>query len=162
MLKKLMLGCIDMLVVIASVSLCLAMLLTAADVVGRYFFNSPFAGTYELIELLMGFFSPVAILYCTVNKKHISVDIFFEHFPRVIQVVAVAMTAACELCMTALIAYESIFLVQELMDNGTATPVLDLPYWPAGCMIALSFMIMVLVYACHLASALLARKEGAQ
>ena len=55
MLKKLMLGCIDMLVVIASVSLCLAMLLTAADVVGRYFFNSPFAGTYELIELLMGF-----------------------------------------------------------------------------------------------------------
>lgn len=162
MLKKIMRGCIEALVAIASVSLCLAMLLTAFDVMGRYFFNSPFAGSYELIELLMGFFSPVAILYCTVNRKHINVDILFDHLPKLVQAAAVAITAACELCMSAVIAYESVFLVEELIANGTATPVLDLPYWPAGCMIALSFTIMTVVYMAHLVSALLARKGGAR
>lgn len=160
MLKKLMSLCLNGMVAIASISLCLAMLLTAADVIGRYFFNMPVEGTYEITEILMGFFSPVAIMYCAFKKSHISVDILFDHLPRIIQMMCLALTAAIELIMSALMGWQSIYLVQELIGNGTTTPVLNLPYYPAGCMIAISFIFMALIYALHLATSFYEKKEA--
>lgn len=160
MLKKLMTLCLNAMTVIACACLGVAMLLTAADVTGRYFFNMPITGTYEITEVLMGFFSPVAIMYCAFKKSHISVDILFDRLPRPLQVLCLAMTAAIELAMSALIGWQSIYLVQELMASRTSTPVLNWPYWPAGCMIALSFLFMTVIYALHLVTSASERKEA--
>lgn len=159
MLKKLMSLCLTWMVVIASASLAIAMVLTAADVFGRFFLNMPIEGTYEITELLMGFFSPVAIMYCAFKKSHISVDILFDHLPRILQMMCLALTAAIELVMSILLGWQSIYLVQELISNSTTTPVLNIPYYPAGCMIAVSFIFMAVIYAMHLATSFYEKKE---
>ena len=52
------------------------MLLTFADVIGRYFFNSPIDGAFELTELMLA-----TLLYCglpliSMRDGHVTVDLF--------------------------------------------------------------------------------------
>lgn len=65
----------------AAVILLLLVALTCADVIGRYFFNSPVVGTVELVEICMGaiiFFSfPLMFL----RSDHIVVDLI-PHFRK--------------------------------------------------------------------------------
>ena len=79
MLKK----CLDLamsaLLSLACAALLVMVLLTAADVGLRSFFNRPITSSYELSEILMGIFSPIALLYCAYTNSHVCVDILFDH-----------------------------------------------------------------------------------
>lgn len=67
---------------IASLALFLIMLIVVADVMLRYFFNSPFAWSYELISLylmvVLFFFSLSDTLS---HNAHVSVDILQNYMP---------------------------------------------------------------------------------
>lgn len=136
--------------VFAAASLGAAMLLTTMDVAGRFFFNRPIGGTYELTELLMGFFAPVAIMYCAWKREHISVDIVYNFLPSLLKRLCLGLGAVIQLALAVLLSWQSIHLIIELMGSGTTTPVLALPYWPTGVSIALSFVYMVLIYSMDL------------
>ena len=61
-----------------AILLVLMMLLTFADVIGRYFFNSPIDGAFEVTELMLA-----TLLYCglpliSLRDGHVTVDLF-EH-----------------------------------------------------------------------------------
>lgn len=144
---------------IATAALALAMLLTSADVILRYFFNSPIPGTYELVELTMGIFSPVAIMYCVWKKEHISVDIIFDRLPKAVQHFSVGLTLAIQFCITGLLTYQSIALVRELIVQQTNTPILALPYWPIGCVIGFAFAFMLLIYVLQFAAMFIKSNE---
>lgn len=51
------------------------MLITFADVLGRYFMNSPIKAAYELTELMMGFIVFGGVASITRSRRHIKVDI---------------------------------------------------------------------------------------
>ena len=52
----------------------------AADVVGRYFFNAPIKGSYEIIGLAMGAVIFLGLPLCTARGEHICVDLFDRLF----------------------------------------------------------------------------------
>ncbi len=160
MLKRLLVTGINGLLALAAVLLFFIMFLTTFDVIGRYVFNSPIDGTYEITELVMGVFSPIAIMYCAWEKNHISVDIVFEKLPGWLQALVTSMVTVIELAVACLLTYESYLLVGEIIDNGTSTPILDLSYWPIACMIALSFLFMVIIYLFHFVEANLKKQGG--
>src|SRR5512147_1008737 len=62
-------------------------LLTSADVFGRYFFNSPVLGAVEITELSMAILAGFAMLYTTTQRMHISVDLFFVRFSKRAQII---------------------------------------------------------------------------
>ncbi|MBN1189102.1 MAG: TRAP transporter small permease [Dehalococcoidales bacterium] len=68
--------------IIASLVLGAMMLLTLADVAGRYFFNKPIRGTWELVGMLLVFAGTWGLAYCQIQKSHIRVDILLTRFPR--------------------------------------------------------------------------------
>jgi TRAP-type C4-dicarboxylate transport system permease small subunit len=61
---------------LAALILFVLMVLGTADVVGRYFFSAPIRGASELIELLMAALVFAAFPVVTVERAHITVDLF--------------------------------------------------------------------------------------
>ena len=64
-----------------SLALAVLMLLTVADVFGRYFLNRPVPGTFELTELFMVFIVFLALGLAQHHHEHISLDIAYNYFP---------------------------------------------------------------------------------
>ncbi len=50
--------------------------LTFVDVVGRYFFNAPIPGTFEIVGLILGVAVMGAFPAVTFHERHITVDLF--------------------------------------------------------------------------------------
>ena len=66
---------------IAMVVLAAMMLLTVADVTGRYLFNRPLTGSTEVTEFMMACLSFLAMAWCTKKKTHIKLDIMDRYLP---------------------------------------------------------------------------------
>jgi TRAP-type C4-dicarboxylate transport system permease small subunit len=62
------------------VLLCM-MVLTICDVIGRYFFNSPVTGAYEITEVMMITVVFLFIGYTQAQKGHISIDFVIHYDP---------------------------------------------------------------------------------
>ena len=62
-------------------------LLVFLNVCGRYLLRSPITGTYELVEEAMVVLGGLAIMYATVKKGHVAVDILSAKFSGRIQII---------------------------------------------------------------------------
>jgi TRAP-type C4-dicarboxylate transport system permease small subunit len=66
---------------ISVIIIFLTALWITADVVGRYFFNSPIPGTVELVETgILGIFF-FGITYTLQQGRHVRTDVLVRHFP---------------------------------------------------------------------------------
>ncbi|MCQ6274156.1 TRAP transporter large permease subunit [Bacillus sp. V3B] len=70
---------------ISSVILFLLMFLTTADVVGRYFFNNPITGTYELTGLALALMIFFSLGSGQLAKDHIEIDFLTNMMPKKVQ-----------------------------------------------------------------------------
>lgn len=66
---------------VAGATLFGMMLLTTADVTGRYFFNSPILGTVELTQLMLAALVFLSLPVVCWRQEHISVDLLDAIFP---------------------------------------------------------------------------------
>ncbi len=65
-------------VIIGGASLTAAGILTVASVIGRYFFNAPVPGDFELVEMACAVAVFTFLPYCQLRKGNVLVD-FFTH-----------------------------------------------------------------------------------
>lgn len=72
------------------------MFLTFADVVGRYVFNSPILGAYELTEVLMGLLIFAGLPLVSAARKHISIEFIPAVLsPRIRRIQAIGVELLC-------------------------------------------------------------------
>jgi TRAP-type C4-dicarboxylate transport system permease small subunit len=111
--------------VAAVVMFCL-MLLTCADVVGRYFLNRPVWGGFELTEMLLAALIFAGLPLVTLRDDHVTVDLFDPITPdwvfRVQHVIACAIGAGC----TAYLAWRLWLRAEQLDRAGETTAVLKI------------------------------------
>ncbi|MFC6487241.1 TRAP transporter small permease [Nitratireductor sp. GCM10026969] len=67
---------------LAALLLLALMAVTGIDVVGRYLFNAPLSGAFELTELLLGTLVFVALPLVSRSGAHVEVDLLVEMLPR--------------------------------------------------------------------------------
>jgi TRAP-type C4-dicarboxylate transport system permease small subunit len=120
------------LAVIAAVVLSFMMLLTVADVIGRYFFNRPIKGTWELVGLLLVIAGSWGLAYCQVQKAHISVSIITDRFSRRGRGLMLSLAALIGLFGFSLISRQTFLLAKKYveMTRGDVTDTLALPFSP--------------------------------
>lgn len=147
---------------IGAAILAFTMLITTLDVIMRYFFHSPIKGVYEIVELLMGILSPIAILYCSWRKGHVSVDLVYNMLSRKMKKATLILAMGCVLAVMLILAVASVPLIEEVMESRLSTPTLDLPMWPAAFAISISFMLMVPIALAELWQAFLPGAEDKQ
>ena len=62
------------------------MLLTIFDVIGRYIFNEPITGAYEITEAMMVTLVFFFIGYAQATKSHVAVDLVVNLLPQKLRV----------------------------------------------------------------------------
>lgn len=123
---------------VASATLFAMMLLTFADVWGRYLLRQPVFGGYEVTEFLMGvlIFSSLPLL-CT-REGHVTIDILDNVIPpRVMRWQRLAVNLVSGV-VVGLMAWRLYLLYGELARNTEVTMTLKIPHAP----FALGFAIM--------------------
>jgi TRAP-type transport system small permease protein len=64
----------------AGIVLVALMLLTTADVVGRYFFNSPITGVFDVTHFAVLVMVFLGLAYCGFENGHVAIDVLYDKF----------------------------------------------------------------------------------
>ena len=105
------------------------MSLTTADVIGRYIFNSPILGAFEITEFLVLILIFSFLGYAQSQKAHVSVDLLIEQFPKKSQVVIDLFNHAVCLLLMILITWMGAINALDLMHAGESSPNLAIPHY---------------------------------
>ena len=111
---------------IGYITLSAVVLITSADVVGRYCFNMPIIGANELLELSMAVFGGFAIVYTTTRRGHISVDLFFVMFSRRLQTAIHVFGYLLGSLVWGVVAYRVLALGKESVITGYSSTILNI------------------------------------
>jgi len=135
--------------VTSAVVLFLMMLVTAVDVAGRYLFNRPLAGGFELTELMLA-----ALIYCGLplvsqRREHIVVDTLDPFLPPALKrVFGVFAELVCAAALGGL-GYLIFMRAKRVADYGDTTSVLLLPLAPVAYLMAAMIVITALIHLWH-------------
>jgi TRAP-type C4-dicarboxylate transport system permease small subunit len=133
--------------VIAAFVLAAMMLLTVADVVGRYFFSHPIKGTWELVGLLLVCAGTWGLGYCQMSKAHISITVVVKRFSRRTQAITNSLAYLIGLVGFSLISWQVFLMAKRyfLLTRGNVTDTLELPYSPFMLVLSMGAGIMALM-----------------
>lgn len=111
----------------AALLLLVLMLITVVDVIGRYVFNQPLAGSSELTEICLSMIIFAAFPLLCRNNDHIAVDLlenrFNARFKRLRDRVAQAVLGVCFLTL----GYGLFLLGMRARRDVLVTEILELP-----------------------------------
>lgn len=106
------------------------MLITVADVFMRYVFNKPIVGTTEIIQFTMLTLSFLGLVWCTMLKGHIKVDLLTKYIPYTPRLISESVFYLLGLGLYALICWRSFIHTEHLLLKEVASEVLDIPVPP--------------------------------
>ena len=126
---------------IGKFALAAMMVLSTVDVIGRYFFNSPVLGAYEITEYLMLItvfsFLPLA----QSEKVHINVDIVFNRLPAGVQNIFMRFNHLVCLLLMILVTWMGIQRIWELKRTGEASVLLKIPDYPFAAFLVIGCLV---------------------
>lgn len=136
--------------VVAGVAVVAMIAVTCADVVGRWLFNRPLKGAYDIVELLGAITIAGGLPYTTACKGHVAIEFFWQRLPRRGRIVVDTLARSITISMFSFLTWRFIVYGAELRASGQGTATLGWPvFWLAWWM-ALCTGVMVLVILYHL------------
>ncbi|WP_417680581.1 TRAP transporter small permease [Roseibium sp.] len=131
--------------VLAALLLISMMVLTFVDVWGRYIFNSPVPGGFELTELMLATLIFAGLPLVTIGGEHITVDLIeFSVSPTLERVREGVVSLVCAF-MTGVLSYQMWLKALEQLDYGDETAVLQIPVYPVTFFMCLTAALTCLV-----------------
>ena len=142
-------GLIQMLNVIAGISLTFMMSLTVVDVILRSL-RKPIVGTYELVAfsgaMVIGFSLP----FTSWMRGHIYVDFIISRFSKKIRDVFNIVTRCMVIWLFLMIGWNLIKYGMDLQKSGEVSLTLQMPFYPVAYGIGVCCFIQCLVIGCDL------------
>jgi TRAP-type transport system small permease protein len=115
---------------IGSIALAVLMFVTVADVFGRYLFNRPVPGTFELTEMLMALIVFMALGLAQHHNEHISLDLVYNYFPGRLKAITDTFVQAVNLVVVVGITWQLYEYSVRMSEGNYTTAVLELPIHP--------------------------------
>jgi len=142
-------GLIQILNVIAGISLTFMMSLTVVDVILRSL-RKPIVGTYELVAfsgaMVIGFSLP----FTSWMRGHIYVDFIISRFSKKIRDVFNIVTRCMVIWLFLMIGWNLIKYGMDLQRSGEVSLTLQMPFYPVAYGIGICCFIQCLVIGCDL------------
>lgn len=126
--------------------LVIMMLLTTADVAGRYIFNTPILGVFEITEFMVLLLIFSFLGFTQQWKTHISVDLVFNKFPPKLRYFVDAANHLLCLVLMILITWRGIVKAMDLKEVGQQSPNLLIPAYPFVFFLAFGCAVFCLEY----------------
>ena len=140
--------------VVAATVLFLMMVITAIDVVGRYFFNKPLAGGFEITEMGLAMLIYCALPLVSARREHIVIDTLDVFMSKAVKTFLDRLSDS--ICFLALsgVGYLLFRRAERVAEYGDTTNVLLIPLAPVvytmSVMIGIAaLMHMVLIFVKH-------------
>lgn len=124
--------------ILACIAVIAMMLLSTADVVMRLF-GKPIPGTYELVGFLGTIVVSFALVFTSMEKGHIAVEILVEKLPQRAQLGIEAFCNLIGALLFGVIAYQAVLYALDMKQSGEVSLTLQMPPYPfifgiaAGC-----------------------------
>lgn len=131
---------------IGAFSLFIMMCLTITDVAGRYLFNRPVLGAFEMTEFLVLILIFSFLAYAQAHKAHINVDLFMMFFPEKLKTIIEIFNHIACLAIMILITWTGFQKAVEVMQAGEASPNLDLPTYPFVFFLVIGCAVMCIEF----------------
>jgi TRAP-type C4-dicarboxylate transport system permease small subunit len=140
------------------------MLHVCADVAMKYLFNRPIQGTLEIVSyyyMVWAVFLPLALVELT--RGAVSVELFFNMFPRPMQILCIALVLV--LCAAAYAGLARITWLDALRSwnrNEVVMGPVTVVIWPSRFVLPISFALAGLVCLWHFLRLLLSAQARAE
>jgi TRAP-type C4-dicarboxylate transport system permease small subunit len=121
------------------------MALGTIDVSGRYLFNKPVLGTFEVFEILLPAIVLLGLGYTQGNKAHVRMEILVSRLSSRKQIILNFFTNSCALFISVLILWRGWVLVTEYWRMGRTIPTIGVPMFLPQCLVPLGALILSLV-----------------
>ena len=131
---------------VSATVLFLMMMVTTVDVIGRYLFNRPLAGGFELTEMMLA-----ALIYCGLplvskRREHIVIDTFDPFMSRAVKrFLDVVADVVCFLALSG-IGYLIFRRAARVAEYGDTTSVLKLPLAPVAYLMGVMIVTAALIH----------------
>jgi TRAP-type C4-dicarboxylate transport system permease small subunit len=113
----------------SKVILFLLMFLTTGDVVGRYFFNKPITGTYEVTGLGLALIIFFSLGMAQLEKNHIAIDFLTNKFPTKIRESLNAFTSLILFVLLLLTNWQLIEYTKRIIAGNELSGDLGIPLY---------------------------------
>jgi TRAP-type C4-dicarboxylate transport system permease small subunit len=124
----------------------LLILFITADVIGRYVFNSPITGDFELVILAAGLIASFSLAYTLVLDGHIRVDIVSSHFPSGLRKALDIVAYVFGLIFWTVATWRSFVYAMTLRKSNLVSGMLPIPIYPFVFIVALGCAMLCLVF----------------
>ena len=132
---------------VAATAVCLMMLLTFSDVIGRYLFNRPIKGAAEITEQMLVFVIFLAAAYLAAKNRHVRVDAVTSRLPSRGRAILDSVTSfACAGTVTLLVWQMGARAWDMILYPGSTTPILLVPLGPFVMVAAIGCLILCLEF----------------
>ena len=126
-------------------------LLTGVDVVGRYLFNSPLQGTFELTEVFMCLVVAFGIAYTTAKDEHIMVDALFVKLPSSAQRKLIVVANIFAALVFAVLCWKGMETGIDSIRDKETTELLNVPVFPFKFVLVLGFFLSLIFVVVRIA-----------
>jgi TRAP-type C4-dicarboxylate transport system permease small subunit len=148
--EKAVTGIGDAFNMVSSAALVLMMLLSCADIFGRYLFNHPITGTYDIVGLSGAVLAAFAMPYTMLKKGHVAVELLVQSLSRGMQLVIQTFSHLLGVSLFLVLVWQAILLSRDMKAAGEVTPTLLLPFYPIVYCMALCFFCLCLAILVNL------------
>ncbi len=138
--------------IIAAVIIGIMMVVNVADVGGRYIFNKPVYGAYEIIGMLMICASAWGLAYCEFGDRHVKIELIVDRFPPKAQAIFNSIAHFIALVTFSIITWQMFARVYEYITRGAGnlSEQLSIPSGLLFLVFAIGVAMFCLVILVHL------------
>lgn len=132
---------------IAVVLILVMMLITTADVGGRYLLASPIPGTTEITRLLLVFSVAFALGYTELMQQHVRMELVLTRLTPKRRTLIETLVLVLALVFIGLATYAASVVAHTSTIRGEyETGLIDIPMWPGRIALALGCLMLGLQY----------------
>jgi TRAP-type C4-dicarboxylate transport system permease small subunit len=135
---------------IGNIALVAMMFLTTVDVVGRYLFNAPIMGAFEITEYLMLLMIFSFLAFTQAEKANISVDIVFKCLPLRLQIFIRRFNHLLCLLIMLLVTWMGVRRTIELKHTGEMSTLLKIPDYPFAIFLVFGCAVLCIEFLINL------------
>jgi TRAP-type C4-dicarboxylate transport system permease small subunit len=120
--------------------------LTTADAGGRYIFNRPIVGAYEITERYL-MVAAVFLGICTAYRggAFIRVTFFVDRLPRKVEAVLNHFVQVFAILLSLFFLLTTIEQTRRKIGSGITLSILSIPIWPAYLIVSIGFFFVTLL-----------------
>ena len=136
---------------IGMLAITILLFLTVGDVLGRYAFNAPIPGTYELTKILFALSVFFSLPVSQFNGENLGITLLYDRFPLKVKGILDLMSALISITVFIVGFSQTLKYAARMKNAHTVTSVLRLPMHPWIYIASIGILCLIAVLLWDLA-----------